>query len=516
MKVYTHSKYSYVRVAEIPKSELRKIDFALCKQPTETLASFYNRQTDKPAIITNGGFFAMSTGATTFNYVTEGETKSYNDSYQWGMGIIGDDDLQYGWLKAKEWRDFIGGYPILLDNKRKCAYDYASEINYKARRTAIGYNDNAVFLVCVETPGMNFPELQNLMLDVGCKYAINLDGGGSTKMLHNGVSVTKDATNRPVDNVVAIYLKSEKTTETIKRNEKTMISCFKGKFRVTSPYGNRTLNGSTTTHNGIDLVALEDTAVYAPCDGVIGASTIITNKSDRTWEWGNFVRLDTSDGYSIYMCHMASRAVSVGQRVKKGDKLGVMGNTGYSTGPHTHFEVRKYGTNTAIDPSVYSGIPNKVGTYVATPKATDNIDIIYQVYSDNKWWDKVTNYNTYNYNGYAGVDMHPIQALKVSLSEGSVQYRAHTIDGKWWDWVTDSVGNGYNSYAGVIGKNIDAIQVKLIGDIAKTHEVRYRVSSSSNPQYLDWVTGANETGYHSYAGIMGAPIDKIQMVVEAK
>lgn len=521
MRVYTHSKYSYVRVAEIPKSELRKIDFALCKQPTETLSSFYNRQTDKPAIITNGGFFAMSTGVTVFNYVTEGKAESYNDLYQWGMGIIGDDGLQYGWLKAKEWRDFIGGYPILLDNKRKCAYDYASGINYRARRTAIGYNDDTIFLVCVENPGMHFPELQNLMLDVGCKYAINLDGGGSTKMLHNGVSVTKDATNRPVDNVVAIYLKPEKTTEPIKRNEKTMISCFKGKFRVTSLYGNRTLNGNTSPHNGIDLVALEDTTIYAPCDGVIGESTIVTNKSDRTWEWGNYVRLDTTDGHSIYMCHMASRTVSKGQRVKKGDKLGVMGYTGYcipsnSNGAHTHLEVRKYGSNAAINPSSYLGIPNIVGIYEANPKVADNINIIYQVYSDNKWWDKVTNYNTYNYNGYAGVDMHPIQALKISLSKGSVQYRAHTTDGKWWDWVTDSVGNGYDSYAGVIGQNIDAIQVKLIGDIAKTHEVKYRVSSAGNSQYFEWVAGANGTGYNAYAGIMGMPIDKIQMVVEAK
>ena len=335
-------------------------------------------------------------------------------------------------------------------------------------------------------------------------------------MLHNGVSVTTDATNRPVDNVVAIYLKSEKPTETVKRNESQMISCFKGKFKVTSPYGMRTLNGSTSLHNGIDIVGLEDTTIYAPCDGTIGASTIVTNKSDSTWEWGHFVRLDTSDGHSIYMCHMASRAVSVGRKVKKGDKLGVMGSTGYVTGPHTHFEVRKYGTNTAVDPSAYSGIPNKVGTYEAGSKTTENINVIYQVYSDNQWWDKVTNYNTYNYNGYAGVDAHPIQALKVTLSKGSVQYRAHTTDGKWWDWVTDSVGNGYDSYAGVIGQNIDAIQVKLIGDIAKTHEIKYRVSSMGNSQYFDWIAGANGTGYNAYAGIMGTPIDKIQMIVEAK
>ena len=60
---------------------------------------------------------------------------------------------------------------------------------------------------------------------------------------------------------------------------------------------------------------------------------------------------------------MASRAVQRGQAVKAGDKLGVMGNTGYSFGRHTHFEVRKSGVN--FDPVAYLGLPNEQGTYAA-------------------------------------------------------------------------------------------------------------------------------------------------------
>lgn len=144
------------------------------------------------------------------------------------------------------------------------------------------------------------------------------------------------------------------------------MACFKGKYKVTSPYGNRTLNGKTAMHSGVDLVGLDDITVYAPCDGVIGASTIVTSKSNKTWEWGNYVRLDSSDGkYSIYMCHLASRSVTKGMKVKKGEKLGVMGNTGYSFGAHTHFEVRKKGTSTAVNPADVFDIPNKVGTYTS-------------------------------------------------------------------------------------------------------------------------------------------------------
>lgn len=141
-----------------------------------------------------------------------------------------------------------------------------------------------------------------------------------------------------------------------------MNGCFKGKYKITSPYGNRILNGKTEFHKGVDLVGIDDKTVYAPCDGIIGTSTRVY--VGATAEWGNYIRLDSADGkYSIFMCHLKSRAVVKGQKVTKGQKLGVMGSTGKSTGPHTHFEVRKKGTSTAVNPSDVFGIPNKVGTY---------------------------------------------------------------------------------------------------------------------------------------------------------
>lgn len=150
--------------------------------------------------------------------------------------------------------------------------------------------------------------------------------------------------------------------------------CFKGRFKLTSPYGQRTLNGESVFHYGVDLVGLDDKTVYAPCDGVIGTSTIITNKSNKTWEWGEYIRLDTADGtYSIYLCHLAKRYVKKGQKVKKGDKLGVMGYTGNTYpkgvgGTHTHFELRHYGTTNKLNPVKFIGIENKEGIYEEKPQ----------------------------------------------------------------------------------------------------------------------------------------------------
>lgn len=210
MRVYTHPNYSYVRVAEIPKNEIEKIDFALCKQPRETLGAFYKRQTRKPDIITNGGFFNMSDGSTCFNFKDENIQVGHDNAFQWGIGVVGNNKISYGYLREEPWRDFISGYPILIENGRKMGITFAKDLDYKARRTMLGYNDNTVFLVCVENPGLAYAAMQSLMLGLGCTFAINLDGGGSTKMLHEGKSITKNATNRAVDNVVAVYLKKDK------------------------------------------------------------------------------------------------------------------------------------------------------------------------------------------------------------------------------------------------------------------------------------------------------------------
>ncbi len=136
---------------------------------------------------------------------------------------------------------------------------------------------------------------------------------------------------------------------------------YSGRFKVTSPYGTRTLNGKTETHNGIDVVGMDSKYVCAVVGGVVGASLIITDKNDRTWEWGNYVRIDGDDGKAYYYCHLDKRLVTRGKRVKAGDHIGIEGNTGYSFGSHCHFEVREGGVSG--DPSPALGIENKPGVY---------------------------------------------------------------------------------------------------------------------------------------------------------
>lgn len=170
-----------------------------------------------------------------------------------------------------------------------------------------------------------------------------------------------------------------------------------GTVRLTSLYGERTLNGVTAMHKGVDLVGTVKTIV-SPCAGTVGFAGQVNDKNTggRTWEWGNYVRIEADGGYKIYLCHMASVSVKTGQTVKTGDVLGVEGSTGYSTGSHCHFEVRYGGKST--DPTPFLGISNRVGSYpveTTTTKLSDyTVDGLRIVKLKNPrlvYWDQAKN-----------------------------------------------------------------------------------------------------------------------------
>ena len=87
---------------------------------------------------------------------------------------------------------------------------------------------------------------------------------------------------------------------------------------------------------------------------------MVTDRTNRTWEWGNYVSVAGDDGYTYYLCHLSERRVNQGERVRAGQIIGIEGSTGRSTGSHLHFEVRN-SSGTAVDPSAILGIPNEAG-----------------------------------------------------------------------------------------------------------------------------------------------------------
>ena len=100
---------------------------------------------------------------------------------------------------------------------------------------------------------------------------------------------------------------------------------------MTSPFGYRILNGTLDYHNGVDLVGTDDINVVWCLDGTVIASAFGK-------ECGNQIEIFTKSGKTMFFCHLKSRAVKVGDKVKRGQIIGVMGSTGIMCfGAHLHF-----------------------------------------------------------------------------------------------------------------------------------------------------------------------------------
>ena len=115
---------------------------------------------------------------------------------------------------------------------------------------------------------------------------------------------------------------------------------------ITSGYGNRIhpIFGTERWHSGLDIGAAAGATVVAADSGTV---TVATYSSS----YGNYVMIYHSNGtYTLY-AHMSSLNVTAGQNVTKGDTIGYVGSTGWSNGPHLHFEIRNSGGT--VDPSQY-------------------------------------------------------------------------------------------------------------------------------------------------------------------
>ncbi len=110
--------------------------------------------------------------------------------------------------------------------------------------------------------------------------------------------------------------------------------------QMTSPFGARfhPLRQAVIFHEGVDLAGPAGQPVYATGDGVVESTQI--NFSG----YGNVIVIDHGFGYKTRYAHLKEIKVTAGQVVIRGDKIGTLGNSGLSTGPHLHYEVIYRGT----------------------------------------------------------------------------------------------------------------------------------------------------------------------------
>ncbi|MDD4797364.1 MAG: peptidoglycan DD-metalloendopeptidase family protein [Eubacteriales bacterium] len=114
-----------------------------------------------------------------------------------------------------------------------------------------------------------------------------------------------------------------------------------GTYTLSSRFGTRTLNGVTRMHKGVDLAAATGTKIYASRAGTVAFSGTASG-------YGLVVYINHAGNAQTRYGHCSKLLVKAGDKVEKGQLIALVGNTGVSTGPHCHFEVRINGT--AVNP----------------------------------------------------------------------------------------------------------------------------------------------------------------------
>jgi murein DD-endopeptidase MepM/ murein hydrolase activator NlpD len=156
--------------------------------------------------------------------------------------------------------------------------------------------------------------------------------------------------NTSNDNIVNKSLLQFQTTV----NPNSIPSIFpvkKGEgVKISSGFGMRIhpISKKEMMHNAVDIKAPEGTPVYATADGLVRK---VKQNYKQGEGYGKYIIIDNEGGYSTLYAQLKDYSAKEGQEVKQGDVIGYVGQTGLSTGPHLHYEIKKDGEN--VDPEKY-------------------------------------------------------------------------------------------------------------------------------------------------------------------
>lgn len=194
---------------------------------------------------------------------------------------------------------------------------------------------------------------------------------------------------------------------------------WKGDHPITSYYGWRTdpITGARSFHDGVDVSMPIGTELYATVNGKVRLATTDSYG-------GKYIQIQTSDGRGHWCLHLSEFKVKAGDMVQKGNLIGLSGNSGHSTGPHTHFGLQSNAEvwNSAIDP-----LPYLQGTPTSTFKKGDRI-----VFTDIQ-----------HVRAGSGTK-YDIQTKTVAGQKGTIKDNPRVADGyTWYDVQFDGGGSGW-------------------------------------------------------------------------
>jgi len=167
------------------------------------------------------------------------------------------------------------------------------------------------------------------------KYSSNTELITNTKDRLTKLKSRMDVQRRSLDTIYSLAIEREEKLTSIPSIKPVQEDKLARDIRHLSGYGIRIhpVHKVKKIHKGIDFTAPEGTPIQATGNGVI-------KKVTKSRSYGNNVVIDHGFGYETLYAHMAEVHVKKGEKVIKGQQIGTVGNTGLSTAPHLHYEVR--------------------------------------------------------------------------------------------------------------------------------------------------------------------------------
>lgn len=215
-------KFKNLTIAPIPVDTIRRVD--IVQLGGLTMGQWYAKQTDKPKYLINASLWDNQ-GA--IGSIYEDGLMVRNEGGGFGFGVIGKEDevkWAFGEPWDNVWRNYITGTPaMIVDGKQTDAHMPITRDEVVAtRRSAFCASGNVLYMVT--SSNLTLQAFKDQLSAFGMYHALNLDGGGSSRMLIDGMAVNDPTDDRRNPNAIAIWVKEDDKTEVIEEETKPMAS----------------------------------------------------------------------------------------------------------------------------------------------------------------------------------------------------------------------------------------------------------------------------------------------------
>ena len=208
-KMSEYIKSNSLYIVEIDPTKIRKIDIP--QLGTKTMGQWYAAQSDKPKYMINASLWDTKGSIGTI-FINKKMTR--NEGNGFGFGTVDNKTFKFAKPWDVKWTDYITGYPALVWNGKATTYKVDAYVqNAITKRAAVAEKDGKLLLITGDRMTLN--SFRKKLVNYGVDYAINLDGGGSARLMIDGSAINKPTDNRKCKLAIAVYMEKEKTPEEI-------------------------------------------------------------------------------------------------------------------------------------------------------------------------------------------------------------------------------------------------------------------------------------------------------------